>query len=83
MSAEVTHNQPFIPPFISNFIQRRPAIIALLVLTLLCALFFWRFLTPTDADRQIIPEGDFTVQFYANADYQVERLQNGDRKSVV
>jgi hypothetical protein len=53
-------------------------LIAVLVLTLLWALFFWRLLTPAQADRLIFPEGDFTQHYYAFADYQTERLVRGE-----
>ena len=65
------------PNPLMQFITRYPTISAIMVLSLLWILFFWRFLTPNIDDRQIIPEGDFTVQFYSNADYQVERIQDG------
>jgi hypothetical protein len=55
----------------------RSHLIALAVLTLLWGLFFWRILTPNTGDRLIFAEGDFTVQFFSNADYQVERIHNG------
>lgn len=43
----------------------------------LCLLFFWRDLTPVQADRWSFAAGDFTHQFYAFAFYKAERLQNG------
>jgi len=48
--------------------QRRRAVIAetaiILALMLLPLLFWWRLWTPNLADRAVIPEGDFTSQYY-------------------
>ncbi|GAB4522490.1 MAG: hypothetical protein OHK0046_35100 [Anaerolineae bacterium] len=55
-----------------------PTLIALVVLTALWALFFWRLLTPAQVDRVIFPEGDFTQHYYAFSAYQVERLAQGE-----
>jgi hypothetical protein len=57
---------------------RTSALIALGILSLLWALFFWRLLTPAPADRVIFAEGDFTQHFYAFWEYQVERLVGGE-----
>ncbi len=54
----------------------KKTLLALGALTLLWALFFWRVLLPDD--RLIFTEGDFTVQFFANADYQIERIHRGE-----
>jgi hypothetical protein len=56
----------------------RPTPVALLALTLLWALFFWRLLTPNTADRVIFPDGDFTGHYFAFADYQADRLRAGE-----
>lgn len=55
----------------------RHGLIAVLALTLLWALFFWRLLTPVVADRVVFQEGDFTRHYYAFASYQAERLAHG------
>lgn len=52
--------------------------LALVVLTLLWALFFWRVLTPNTVDRVVFPEGDFTQHYYAFSAYQVGRLAQGE-----
>ena len=47
--------------------QRRRAaieVIIILALMLLPLLFWWRLWTPNLADRAVIPEGDFTSQYY-------------------
>lgn len=55
-----------------------PALWAVIILTALWALFFWRLLTPVQADRVIFPDGDFTGHFYAFNQYQAQRLWDGE-----
>lgn len=58
-------------------VSRWHHLVAVIALTLLWALFFWRILTPNPIDRVIFTEGDFTQHYFAFADYQVERLWQG------
>jgi hypothetical protein len=51
---------------------------ALIGLTLLWALFFWRALTPNPPDQVSYPEGDFSGQFVAFGAYQARRLLAGE-----
>jgi hypothetical protein len=51
---------------------------AVAILTLLWALFFWRVLTPIDADKASFKQGDFSGQFVAFGAYQYERLTAGE-----
>ncbi|MBN1430488.1 MAG: YfhO family protein [Anaerolineae bacterium] len=55
----------------------RHGMIAVLALSLLWVLFFWRLLTPEPADRVIFSGGDFTIQFFPFSRYQAERMQVG------
>ncbi|GAB4469475.1 MAG: YfhO family protein [Anaerolineae bacterium] len=57
---------------------RRADLIALLVLTALWALYFWRVLTPNPADQVSLEAGDFSGQFYAFGAYQARRLLAGE-----
>jgi hypothetical protein len=52
--------------------------IALVALVLLPGLFYWRLFTPNPLDRGSFPHGDFSVQFYAFARYQAERILAGE-----
>ena len=52
--------------------------IAIIVLVMLWALFFWRVLTPIEADRASFKQGDFSGQFVAFGAYQYERLTAGE-----
>ncbi|MCA9915535.1 MAG: hypothetical protein KC496_19410, partial [Anaerolineae bacterium] len=69
-----------------NIIQQRirdfvahPLPQALLILTLLWFLFFWRIFAPVAEDRVIFnQEGDFILHFYAPIAYQVERFWEGE-----
>lgn len=56
----------------------RADIAALLTITLLWALFFWRALTPNPANQVSYPEGDFSGQFLAFGAYQARRLLSGE-----
>ncbi len=61
-----------------NFVAH-PVPQALLILTLLWFLFFWRIFTPAAEDRVIFnQEGDFILHFYAPIAYQVERFWDGE-----
>ncbi|NJL95223.1 MAG: hypothetical protein HC915_16645 [Anaerolineae bacterium] len=54
--------------------------LALAGLVGLCGFFFWRLLTPVDADQIVIaPGGDFAGQFYNFSVYQANRFAQGDR----
>jgi hypothetical protein len=61
----------------SRRISVRSYLVDIVLLALLCGLFFWRDLTPVAADRWSFAEGDFTGQFYAFARYEATRLQSG------
>lgn len=61
-----------------NWRGNRPDWIAILVLVLLWAGFFWRFITPVVADRVSLAEGDFSAQFVAFGGYQAARLWDGE-----
>jgi hypothetical protein len=52
-------------------------LIIVLFLLVLCLLFFWRVITPNLADRGAFPHGDFDLQFYAFAAYEVRELTAG------
>lgn len=54
-----------------------PTLAALIVLTALWALFFWRLLTPAEGDRVIFARGDFPLHYFSYSDYQVERMWQG------
>ncbi len=56
----------------------RADIAACLILLILWAAFFWRFLTPVEADRVSLAEGDFSGQFVAFGAYQAARLWGGE-----
>lgn len=71
----MTRVMPRVPHF---RIFTRPAFVALIVLSFLWVLFFWRLLTPSPIDRVIFPEGDFTAHYYAFSDYQAERMGQGE-----
>ncbi|HVO43366.1 MAG TPA: hypothetical protein VMT34_12115, partial [Aggregatilineales bacterium] len=51
---------------------------ALVILTVLCWLFFWRLLTANPLNQQSLVEGDFSGQFVAFAHYQAIRLGAGE-----
>ena len=53
-------------------------LLALALLLLLCLLFFWRILTPNDADRGSFRQGDFYDQFYAFAAFEHSQLTAGE-----
>lgn len=55
-----------------------PDVRAVLVLLALWALFFWRLLTPVEADQASLKQGDFSGQFVAFAAYQYQRLSHGE-----
>ena len=64
-----------------NWLLARPLradLAAVLLLTLLWALFFWRALTPNPANQVSYPEGDFSGQFLTFAIYQARRLLAGE-----
>lgn len=55
-----------------------PDVIAVAVLVGLWALFFWRVLTPMDADSVAFEQGDFSGQFVAFSAYQYDRMTDGE-----
>ncbi len=57
---------------------RHPDALALACLTLLWLFFFWRLFTPVAADQASLAQGDFSAQFVAFADYQYQRLSQGE-----
>jgi hypothetical protein len=56
----------------------RGDLLALVILVALWGGFFWRFLTPVEADQVSLVEGDFSGQFVAFGAYQAERLWAGE-----
>lgn len=50
----------------------------LLTLIALWMLFFWRILTPIDADKASFKQGDFSAQFVAFGAYQYARFTDGE-----
>jgi len=51
--------------------------LAVFGLVALCAMFFWRVLTPQAADRLTFAEGDFTQHFYGFVQYHAQRWHSG------
>jgi hypothetical protein len=51
---------------------------SLVLLALLCWLFYWRLLTSNPANQQSLVEGDFSGQFVSFAHYQATRLAHGE-----
>lgn len=56
----------------------RADIAAILLLSILWAFYFWRVLTPNQANQMSLPEGDYTGQFLAFSAYQAERVLEGE-----
>jgi hypothetical protein len=56
--------------------DRRDLYIAL-VLLLLWSLFFWRYLTPVEADRVAFPRGDLSEHFYILRSFAFDELKAG------
>jgi hypothetical protein len=52
-------------------------ILAAALLALLCALFFWRIITPVAEDRGYFPSGDFVDQFYVFSVFEARQLLSG------
>ena len=52
--------------------------LAVIILTVLWVIFFWRLWTPTVEDRVIFQQGDFPLHYFAYSDYQVERMMSGE-----
>jgi hypothetical protein len=48
------------------------------LLFILWLLFFWRILTPIDADKASFKQGDFSGQFVAFGAYQYQRMSQGE-----
>lgn len=58
--------------------RRIPAdVLYILLLAILCLLYYWRLLTPNPLNQQSLTEGDFSGQFVAFAYYQTVRLGAG------
>jgi hypothetical protein len=57
-------------------LDRRDLYVAL-VLLLLWGLFFWRYLTPVEADRVAFPQGDLSEHFYALRSFAFDELRAG------
>lgn len=55
----------------------RSDLIVLLLLLILCGLFFWRIITPRDEDRGYFPSGDFVDQFWTFSVFEVRQLLDG------
>lgn len=51
---------------------------AIALLIALWALFYWRILTPIEADQASFKQGDFSGQFVAFATYQAARMEAGE-----
>ena len=60
------------------FNRLNPDAVAIITLILLCGLFFWRLLTPIDADQASLTWGDFSGQFVAFGAYQYERFSQSE-----
>jgi hypothetical protein len=52
-------------------------ILAAVLLVFLCALFFWRIITPVARDRGYFPSGDFVDQFYVFSVFEARQLLSG------
>lgn len=58
---------------------RSPVLQAIVILSLLWLLFFWRIMTPVESDRLIFKQdSDFMIHLYAPVAYQVDRLGDGE-----
>ncbi len=57
-------------------LDRRDLYVAL-VLLLLWGLFFWRYLTPVEADRVAFPRGDLSEHFYLLRSFAFDELKAG------
>jgi len=55
-----------------------PDLLAVLGLTALWLLFFWRLFTPISADQVSLKQGDFSGQFVAFGGYQYARFADGE-----
>ena len=55
----------------------RTDILVVLLLAALCALFFWRIVTPSATDRGFFPSGDFVDQFYVFSVFEARQLLTG------
>jgi len=50
---------------------------AVALLAVLCALFFWRIISPNPMDRGYFPSGDFSHQFYVFGVFEARHLLTG------
>lgn len=55
-----------------------PDILAVIALTLLWSIFFWRLFTPIRADQASLTRGDFSDQFVTFGAYQYSRFSAGE-----
>jgi hypothetical protein len=53
-------------------------IVVVLLLALLCVLFYWRVITPFAGDRGYFPSGDFSDQFYVFGVFEARQLLTGN-----
>src|SRR5437762_3179719 len=53
-------------------------LLSVILLVILCWLFYWRLLTPNPLNQQSLVEGDFSGQFVAFAHYQAVRFAQGE-----
>lgn len=58
--------------------KNRADLIAVALLCLLWALFFWRLITPIREDQASLTQGDFSGQFVAFGAYQYARMSQGE-----
>jgi hypothetical protein len=56
----------------------RADVAAIVALSLVWAFYFWRVITPNQADQVSLPQGDYSGQFLAFGAYQAERLLEGE-----
>ncbi|MDH4208878.1 MAG: hypothetical protein OEV76_08385, partial [Anaerolineae bacterium] len=55
----------------------RSQVLCILLLAVLCLLFFWRIITPSSEDRGYFPSGDFVDQFYVFSVFEARQLLTG------
>jgi hypothetical protein len=58
--------------------RRSLDLIAIVALTVLWGVFFWRMLTPREVDQVSFAKGDFSGQYFAFAVYHYDRLASGE-----
>ncbi|HJX37471.1 MAG TPA: hypothetical protein VJ714_02610, partial [Anaerolineae bacterium] len=60
-----------------RWVRYRSQILSILLLAILCLLFFWRIVTPSSEDRGYFPSGDFVDQFYVFSVFEARQLLTG------